>query len=77
LTELEQCHRLFACLCTLKQSYSKFHKEQKLFNDLELEMSRTCPKLFPKAVFKTVLALGNMLSLKCSFSFHVPQFRAL
>ena len=68
---------MFTYLCTLKKSCSKFHKEQKLFNDLELEMSRTFPKLVPKAVFNAVLALGNMLSLECSFSFHVPQFRAL
>jgi hypothetical protein len=41
---------MFACLCTLKKSCSKFYKEQKLFNDLKLEMSKTCPYMAHKSV---------------------------
>jgi hypothetical protein len=48
---------MFAWLCTLKQSCSKFYKEQKLFNDLEPEMCTTCSKMAHKLDFSAILVL--------------------
>ena len=48
---------MFAWLCTLKQSCSKFYEEQKLFNDLELEMCTTCSKVAHKFDLGVVLDL--------------------
>jgi hypothetical protein len=64
-------------LCTLKQSFRKFYKEQKLVNDLELEMSKTCSKRAHKSYFNVVFELRKYSKSEVTYSFHVPQFRVV
>jgi hypothetical protein len=49
LTLMECLLRDFACQWHLNKKFSKFDKEQKSFNDLELEMCRTWSKRGHKA----------------------------
>ena len=46
---------MFAWLGTFKQSCRKIYEEQKLFNDLELEMCTTCSKVAHKSDLGAVL----------------------
>jgi hypothetical protein len=68
----------FACLCTLKQSCSKFYREQKLFYDLGLAMSRTCSKLACQSVLGAVLGSADLAKCgsltKLNVSFNVGYF---
>jgi hypothetical protein len=50
---------MFACLCTLKQSCSKFVKEEKLFNDHLMKMNKTPLKVAHKAEIGAVWALSK------------------
>jgi len=54
---------MFAWLCTLKKSCSKLYEEQKLFNDLEIEMCTTCSKVSHKSNLGGVLDL--VILAKC------------
>jgi hypothetical protein len=58
---------MFACLCTLKKSCSKFYKEQKLFNDLELEMCTTCSKVAHMVKLGADWRLRNFLRIDFQF----------
>jgi hypothetical protein len=68
---------MFAYLCTLNKSCSKFYKEQTLFNDLELDQCLTWSKSAHKVKIGAVLGLRIFLSLRLHSSFGVPLFDAL
>jgi hypothetical protein len=61
-------------LFNLKQSCSKFYKEQNLFNDLEPKMSRTCPNKVHNSDFNAVLALRKYSKSCVTYNFDVPMF---
>ena len=68
---------MFACLSNLKQSCSKFYKEQKLFYDQLMKMCTTCSKRSHKSELGLDSTLRNFLSLDVDFQFLVPLFGAL
>ena len=65
---------MFACLSNLKQSCSKFYKEQKLFCDQPMKMCTTCSKGSHKPVLGLDSTLRIFLSMKLSFQFHELDF---
>ena len=65
---------MFACLSDLKQSCSKFYKEQKLFCDQPMKMCTTCSKGSHKPVLGLDSTLRISLSMKLSFQFHELNF---
>ena len=65
---------MFACLSNLKQSCSKFYKEQKLFCDQPMKMCTTCSKGSHKPVLGLDSTLRIFLSMKLSFQFHGLNF---
>jgi len=65
---------MFACLSNLKQSCSKFYKEQKLFCDQLMKMCTTCSKGSHKPVLRLDSTLKNFLSMKLSFQFYERNF---
>ena len=60
--------RVYACLSNLKQSGSKFYKEQKLFYDQLMKICTTCSKWSHKSDFGLGSTLRNFLSTKTEFS---------
>jgi hypothetical protein len=52
---------MFACQNFLKQSCSKFYKEQKLFYGHIKKMTKTCPKRAHKEELGAVLTLSKIL----------------
>ena len=68
---------MFAWLCTLKQSCSKFYEEQKLFNDLELQLRTTCSIVTHKSDVGGVLDLVILAKCWSRSSFLLLIFGAL
>ena len=68
---------MFAWLGTFKQSCRKIYEEQKLFNDLELEMCTTCSKVAHKSDLGAVLDLVILAKCWSRSSFLLLLFGAL
>ena len=68
---------MFVWLYTLKQSCSKIYEEQKLFNDLELEICTTCSKVAQKSDLGAVLDLVILAKCWSHSSFLLLLFGAL
>ena len=65
---------MFACLSNLKQSCSKFYKEQTLFRSKVMKMCTTCSKMAHKSDLRLDSILRIFLSMKLSFQFHELDF---
>jgi hypothetical protein len=68
---------MFACLCTLNKSCSKFYKKQSLFNDLELDQCLTWSKSAHKVKMGLFWDFRIFLSLRVHSSLGVPLFDVL
>ena len=68
---------MFTCLSNLKQSCSKFYKEQTLFRSQGMKMCTTCSKRTHKSVLKADATLENFskcynwISVSCTQLMHL------
>jgi len=68
---------MFACLSNLKQSCSKFDKEQILFRSQVMKMCTTCSKMAHKSGLKAVSTIENFSKCYTGFQFHELDFGLL
>ena len=68
---------MFACLSNLKQSYSKFYKEQTLFRSQVMKMCTTCSKMAHQSGLKAVSTIENFSKCYTGFQFHELDFGLL
>ena len=65
---------MFACLSNLKQSCSKFNKEQTLFRSHLMKMCTTCSKKSHKSEVKVDSTSENFSKYWLQFQFHDLDF---
>ena len=68
---------MFGCLSNLKQSCSKFDKEQTLFRSQVMKLCGTVSNMAHMSALKADSTLENFLSLITGFQFHVPNLCTL